>query len=233
MMKNDLKILIAIPARGGSKRLERKNIINLNNKPLISYTINAAKKSNLTEHIYVCTEDDEIEKVSKQNNCKVFKIPKSMAGDLVSSTTPCIELLNYLTNKGENFDYIFNLQPTSPLRDEIDIKNSLKNIINSQSDFLVSTTFIDPHYFHWGIHKKKYWEMYFGEKFLIERPLLPPIYRPNGAIKLAKPEKLIQINNFFGKKLDTYEMVEEKSIHIATKFDLLCCETLLKLNIEN
>jgi len=165
-----LSILIAIPARGGSKRLPRKNILPLNGKPMIVYTIEAAQKADITNNIWVCTEDDEIADASKEIGAKVYRIPDDMAKDDVSSTMPCLALLSHLEKEGKIFDYIFNLQPTSPLRTSEDIILSLETIKNNKANFLVSVTEIDPHYFHWAmIERENKWQMYFGNKYMKER----------------------------------------------------------------
>ena len=195
---------------------------------MLSYTIEASQKTNLTDNIWVCTEDDEIADVSKKSGAKVYRIPDIMARDDVSSTEPCLALVSYLKEQGQIFDYIFNLQPTSPLRTSEDIILTLETIKNNKSDFLVSVTKIDPHYFHWAmIERQNKWEMYFGKKYMKERIYLEDVYRPNGAIKLARTNKLISNGNFFGKDLTVYNMSEERSIHVGTEFDFRCAEGLL------
>ncbi len=223
-----MSILIAIPARGGSKRLPRKNILPLNGKPMIVYTIEAAQKADITNNIWVCTEDDEIADSSKEIGAKVYRIPDDMAKDDVSSTMPCLALLSHLEQEGKIFDYIFNLQPTSPLRTSEDIILSLETIKNNKADFLVSVTEIDPHYFHWAMIKRENkWQMYFGNKYMKERIYLENAYRPNGAIKIAQTKQLINNGNFFGNNLTVYNMPEERSIHVGNAFDFKCAEGLL------
>lgn len=221
------ELLIAIPARGGSKRLSRKNVAELNGLPLISHTINAAVEAGLTDQVYVCTEDEEIAEVSLRAGVKVFRIPEEMAGDEVSSTVPCLELYRWLQDSGGTIHHIFNLQPTSPLRNSEDVKNAYSQFLREDADFLVSATDIDPHYFHWALHQTTDgWEMYFKSQYLKERTMLPPVYRPNGAIKLAKARALNNLGNFFGPRLTVYKMPEERSIHVATAFDLDLCRYL-------
>lgn len=220
-------ILIAIPARGGSKRLVRKNLALLGGKPMIAHTIVEALKSEIASDVYVCTEDEEIASVAKEYGAKVFSIPVSMADDEVSSTIPCLHLYDRLIAAGSRFDYIFNLQPTSPLRNAGDIRNALDTLTISNADFLVSVTPIDPHYFHWAVRDKgKGWEMYFGKEFMKERTMLPPVFRPNGAIKLGKALRAKEDGNFFGAPLAAYLMPEERSIHVATSFDLVCAQAM-------
>jgi CMP-N-acetylneuraminic acid synthetase len=221
-------VLIAIPARGGSKRLRRKNLAPLGGKPMLAWTIEAAIASELAQEVFVCTEDEEIARVAEARGAAVYRIPASMAGDEVSSTTPCLALHDELVRSGRSFDLILNLQPTSPLRGAGDIRGAHSRLQSSGADFLVSVTPIDPHYFHWAVVEKEGgFEMYFGAQFLMERPRLPPVWRPNGAIKLARAARLKEVGNYFGKPLAAYPMPEERSIHVATAFDLACAETML------
>lgn len=225
------RILIAIPARGGSKRLFRKNLADLHGKAMMSHTISAAIDAGLCDDVFVCTEDEEIASVAKRDGAKVFQIPESMAGDLVSSTVPCLELYDSLKRDGKEIDYIITLQPTSPLRTGEDIKSSFDVMQASRSDYLVSVTPIDPHYFHWAFTEKNgAWGMFFGKEFMKERLLLPPILRPNGAIKIAKTDKLKETENFLfhDYPIAVYVMPEERSIHVATTFDLVCARAVFK-----
>lgn len=223
-------ILIAIPARGGSKRLPRKNLVLLGGKPMIAYTIEAAVAAELTPHIYVCTEDDEIACIAIEYGIRVFRIPLAMADDEVSSTVPCLALYDQLMTDGMNLDYIFNLQPTSPLRNVNDIRDSFRTLISEQADFLVSVTPVDPHYFHWVVvEANDGWKMYFGKEYLRERAQLPEVFRPNGAIKLARAAKLKVTGNYFGDSLVVYRMPEERSIHVATQYDIDCASAMLNL----
>jgi CMP-N,N'-diacetyllegionaminic acid synthase len=96
-------------------------------------------------------------------------------------------------------------------------------------DFVVSVTPVDPHYFHWAVvpAEQPYWKMFFGTEYLKERPLLPVVCRPNGSIKIARLSALSTLGNFFGDRLGVLETPEQRSVHVATEFDLMLCETIL------
>jgi CMP-N-acetylneuraminic acid synthetase len=220
--------LIAIPARGGSKRLPRKNVLELGGQPMIAYTIQAAIESGISGQVYVCTEDEEIASVAERYGARVHWITDDMAADEVSSTVPCLDLHRALAASGSEFEFIFNLQPTSPLRNARDLRDSLDRLETSDASFLVSVTEIDPHYFHWAlVSSLDTWRMYFGDDFLKERGQLPPVFRPNGAIKLARVTALVDRGNFFGQPLVVHAMPDDRSIHVATEFDLRCAEAML------
>lgn len=230
-ISNKNQLLCVIPARGGSKRLPRKNIKILANKPMIAYSIEEALKSKLFNKVYVATEDSEIADVAKSYGAVIpDMLPLELTGDAISSLEPCLYLADYLKNIGEVYDTLFCVQPTSPLRIAMDFQQSFGIFEETKADFLLSVTPIDPHYFHWALKETQNhkWGTYFGQVFLKERIYLPSIYRPNGAIKIGRIKALKKVRNFFGDNLRIYNMPEERAVHIATQFDFDVAEMLLK-----
>ena len=224
------RLLCAIPARAGSKRLPGKNLRPLHGKPMIAYSIEAARASGLFEDVYVCTEDEAIAQAARAFGAQVpFLMPPELCGDMVSSHTPCQRLADWLGEQGRPADALLCLQPTSPLRNAQDIQAAVERYRQGDVDFVVSVTLIDPHYFHWAVQQQKdgAWRMYFGDQFMVERPLLPTVYRPNGSIKIGRLSALRQTQHFFGPRLAVVETPEERSIHVATKFDADMCEFIL------
>jgi CMP-N-acetylneuraminic acid synthetase len=223
-------MICAIPARGGSKRLVRKNLRELAGKPLIAYSIEAAQASGFAE-VYVCTDDLEIADVAVKCGALVPQLmPEELCRDLVASHVPCQFLAAELEKAGRSFESLLCLQPSSPLRTPDDIRGAVEVFNRGGYDFVVSVTAIDPHYFHWAVvpNGDTYWKMYFGTEFMKERPLLPIVCRPNGSIKIANFAPLKTVGNFFGERLGTFETPEERSVHVATEFDLGICEAVLK-----
>lgn len=224
------QMLCVIPARAGSKRLPRKNLRTLSGKPLIAHTIEAARQSELFDAVYICTEDQEIAEVAREHGASVpFLMPENLCGDLVASHIPCQHLAADLAARGHAFDTLVCLQPTSPLRGIDDIKAAVEKFRHSNFDFLVSVTPVDPHDFHWAVvpNGNEYWHMYFGGQYMKERPLLPPVFRPNGSVKIASLSALAQTRHFFGERMGVIETPPERSVHIATEFDLKLCEFIL------
>jgi CMP-N,N'-diacetyllegionaminic acid synthase len=223
-------MLCAIPARGGSKRLPRKNLCPLAGKPLIAHTIESATQSGLFDEVYVCTEDREIMQVAQSYGAKVpFLMPEELCGDLVASHIPCQHLVTHLAAHAHTIDTLICLQPTSPLRCAEDIIGAVEKFHLSNFESLVSVTPVDPHDFHWAVvpNGGEYWQMYFGQQFMKERPLLPPVFRPNGAIKIARLSALARTGHFFGDRMGVIETPPERSVHVAAEFDLQLCEFIL------
>jgi CMP-N,N'-diacetyllegionaminic acid synthase len=224
------RMLCAIPARGGSKRLPRKNVRNLGGKPMIAHSIETARQSGIFDVVYVCTEDQEIADVARSFGAEVpFLMPQDLCGDLVASHIPCQRLAAHLAERGTSIDTLVCLQPTSPLRSVEDLQLAVREFQTSRFDFVVSVTPVDPHYFHWAVAPGggEFWHMYFGPQFLKERPLLPPVFRPNGSIKIARLPMLAEIGHFFGERLGVVQTPEARSVHVAEEFDLKLCEMIL------
>ena len=117
-----MKNIAVIPARSGSKGLKDKNILDLNGMPVLAYSIKACEESGLFEDVYVATDSEEYAEIAKKYGGKVpFLEPKDMAGDFVSSLDP---VLYFYEKLNVECDYIWCMQPTSPLRSKEDIINA-------------------------------------------------------------------------------------------------------------
>jgi CMP-N,N'-diacetyllegionaminic acid synthase len=223
-------MICTIPARGGSKRLLRKNMRELAGKPMIAYSIETALASGLFDQVYVCTEDEEIALTARKFGAVVPElVPEELCGDLVASHIPCQYIAARLPAETQ-VDSLLCLQPSSPLRSVQDVRDAVARFSGGQFDFVVSVTPVDPHDFHWAVvpGDDVYWKMFFGTQYLKERPLLPSVYRPNGSIKIAKLSALAATGSFFGERLGTIETPVERSVHVAVEFDLKLCETILR-----
>jgi len=224
------KSFCVIPARSGSKGLKDKNILDLNGMPVLAYSIKACEESGLFEDVYVATDSEEYAEIAKKYGGKVpFLEPKDMAGDFVSSLDP---VLYFYEKLNVECDYIWCMQPTSPLRSKEDIINAY-NVLeqDEKCQFVLSTTEIDPHYFHWALidDEDGMSNLYFGKEMLVDRSeLKDTVYRPNGAIKVGRCYAVLKQKNYFGNNIKRVEMPEERSIHIRTENDLAYCRYLLQ-----
>ena len=114
------KIVTIIPARGGSKGIPKKNLVDINGKPLIYYTIKASLESNVDE-TWVSSEDDKILEVAKKNGAKVIKRPNTLSTDIASSESVLLHFAQEV-----DFDVLVFLQATSPMTKALDINNSME-----------------------------------------------------------------------------------------------------------
>ena len=192
-MFKDRSFLAIIPARSGSKRLKNKNVKLFCGKPLISYSINESKKSNLIDKAIVTTDSLHIANLSKKFGIEVpFLRPKKLSKDDVSSETVIEHSLKYFVKKKIFFDYFVLLQPTSPIRFYKDIDNAIKKIINSGSESLVSVT-----------NKKKGKIIYYDQtknifKRIPQRKKSLIQYNENGSIYICKTELFLKSKILIG-----------------------------------
>jgi CMP-N-acetylneuraminic acid synthetase len=177
----------------------------------------------------VCTESDEIAEAATASGAEAHLVPEELCGDLVPSWKPCAYVAREMQARGAAVDAIACLQPTSPLRSAQDIRDGIELFERTGADFVVSATPIDPHYFHWALEHgdDDSWATTFGERYLLERELLPERYRPNGSIKIAKLDALEATGSFFGPSLRCTVTPEERSVHVGVELEFRLAELLL------
>lgn len=134
------KCIAIIPARGGSKRIPRKNIKEFHGKPIISYTIQTAKKSNLFDKIIVSTDDNEIAKVALKYGASVHNRPKELADDYVHVGDVVKDVISTLKNSGEKIDLMCLLYATSPFLDSKYLIEGFKKLKNSDAHQAIAVT---------------------------------------------------------------------------------------------
>lgn len=134
-----MEILSIIPARGGSKGIPLKNIVKINKKPLLYYTVNASLKSKLVTRTIVSTDNEKISKVAKSLGAEVIKRPKKLANDTIGLEPAIHHVLTHLKNS-ENYqpDIILILQNTSPLRNSTHIDDALSLLKRKKYDSILS-----------------------------------------------------------------------------------------------
>lgn len=230
-MKNKTFLAI-IPAREGSKRLPNKNIKNLNGKPLIYYSISASLKSKYITETVVSTDSSEIREIANKFGASTpFLRPKELSHDESSSIQVVIHCINYYKEVlNKEFDYVILLQPTSPLRDEVDLDGAIEFLLKKSADAVVSVTEVE-HNPIWSnvLDDSNSMENFLDKKYLNKRSQdLPTYYRLNGAIYICNTSKLIEENTFFiSKNIFAFRMLQEKSIDIDTKLDFIIADSLM------
>ena len=135
---NKLKKIALIPARGGSKRILKKNIKNFLGKPIISYSIRAALSSKLFDVVMVSTDDKEIAEISKKFGAEIpFLRSNKTSDDFATTADVILEVINEYHKLGEKFDYLCCIYPTAPFISDEKIKLSYDLLIKSKADSLI------------------------------------------------------------------------------------------------
>lgn len=228
MYKNK-SFLAIIPARGGSKRLPRKNILDLCSKPLISYSIEAGVRSEYIDKVVVSSDDEEILTISKKYKAETILRPKELAND----TATTFDAIKHTIENIERYDYIVLLQPTSPLRNEKHINEAIELLEEKKADAIVSVCEMD----HSPLWSNTLDESLSMDSFLRDEVLnkrsqdLEKYYRLNGAIYICKTEKLLEGKSFFlQENIFAYKMDRKSSIDIDEEIDFKMADILMKEN---
>jgi len=225
-MLNGKTFLAIIPARGGSKRLIRKNVLNLHGKPLITWTIEAALESKYIDDVIVTSDDREILAVSKEAGADLIIRPSKLASD-TASTFDAIE--HALMNYGQ-YDYIVLLQATSPLRNSKHIDEAINLLAKKEADAIISVCKVD-HNPLWSNSIPVDDSMHLfleKQKKNIRSQDLPAYFRLNGAIYITNTRRLLDERTLFiESNIYAYKMSRTASIDIDEKIDLLLAKTIL------
>ena len=221
-----MNIIAIIPARGGSKRVPRKNIIPLGGKPLIAYSIEHAKRSKLVSRIFVSTDDDEISCISEKYGAEVIRRPAEISGDISSSESALIHTLNYLKTKNRlEPDLIVFLQCTSPLRDKNDIDNAINTFIQEGADSLFSAFRFNKYI--WQRKDGSVSPINYDYHHRWREQEFPYQVQENGSIYIMKPWILEKCKNRLGGKIAIYEMDALSSLQVDEYEDISLCECIL------
>ena len=230
-MLDQYYVTALIPARGGSKRLPRKNIKSLCGKPLIAWTIDVTKESKYIDSVVVSTDDFEIKEVAEKFGASVpFLRPESLSNDNASSfdvVKHAIEFLNI--NKLNHL--IVLLQPTSPLRTVKELDDALELFISKKASGVVSVSECE-HSPLWTNTLPENLSMsgFIRSEVQGKRSQdLPKFYRLNGSIYIYKTEVLLEQNQiFYDENVYGFETSLETAVDIDTALDFLIAETIMK-----
>ena len=234
-MINNKNCLAVILARGGSKGIPKKNIYEINDHPLISYSIEAAKNAEKIDKIVVSSDSNEILKKSKKYGIdKTIKRPQHLSNDRATSA----DALYHAVLESEKifkkkFDYIIELPCVSPLRDHNDINAALNILSTNKYDSVVS--YVDTGEKH-PIRLKRiknnkitnFCKEYKEAKWGSIRQDFEPCYIRNGAIYSMSRDCIVNRKSRWGLKSFPYIMSDQKSVNIDTKFDLLIAKMLIE-----
>ena len=232
MSKNDMEIVAIITARGNSKGIPSKNIIELNGKPLIAWSIIAAKQSTNISRVIVSTDNKKIADVPLKYGAEVpFLRPSELAQDDTLGMAVVLHAIKWLFDE-ESYspDFTMLLQPTSPLRNSTDIENAISILNNKNTSSVVSVSQVKQHP-HLMVNIKNNGTM----KCLAElsmgsgnRHEYPAVYALNGAIYITNTEDVLKNETWYDKDSKAYIMPEERSIDIDSPKDLVVADYYMK-----
>jgi CMP-N,N'-diacetyllegionaminic acid synthase len=222
------EVLAVIPARGGSKRLPRKNILPVDGKPLIAHSIEMALKAVSVSRCIVSTEDKEIADVSLQYGSEISIRPSELAADSTPTNKVVLDLLQTLGESGYKPEYLILLQPTSPLRTAVHIDEAVARLTGSDANSVISVCPAEHHPLKTLIEEDNELRPLFDDSS-VETPEqeLPEVLRPNGAIFCVRTSAFIDSGKFLVPKMLPYLMPGHVSVDVDSAQDLQFAEFLM------
>lgn len=228
-----MKVLALIPARGGSKGLPRKNVVETGGHPLIAWTISAAKKSKYVSDVIVSTDDEEIKSVSLKYGAKVpFLRPAELSSDTAKSIDVALHALHFCQN--EAYDLLVFLQPTSPLRTADDIDDAIEQMVAKGAASCVSICEVQQSpYLMYTVGADGSLSSLLPATKWTRRQDFPTVYALNGAVYVSLCQRLLSEKSFFDDATVGYIMPLKRSVDIDTADDLASIDGLLSSDMIN
>ena len=222
-MKKNIAIILA---RKGSKAIKNKNLVSLNGKPLIYWSIKACLKSKKISSVWVSSDSDRILNVAKKYGSNIIKRPKKFASDKSTSDLAWLHAVKYLNNKKIYSTSVIGVQPTSPIRSSKDLDYAIKKFYYNRLDSMFSAQKIFNH-FIWKNTKKGLQANYNYAK----RPMRQDInekYLENGSFYIFNSKIFLKKKCRLFGKIGVYVMNKIQSLEIDDKIDLDILESLKK-----
>lgn len=223
-----------IPARGGSKRLPRKNIKEFLGKPIILYAIEAARKSGLFEKVVVSTEDAEIGRCVQGSGCEIHQRSVHLATDTARVVDVIKDVLeNYRRGAGLTFEYLCCLYPTNPLRDASDIQSSYRLLLENHAEFCLAVSDYDySPFFAFDMEVNGRIQRRWPDLAKLPAWQKPRVVADNGAIYWAKVASFLLKGELEGENAVGYVMPKRRAIDIDTEEDFLLAEHIAKTLVK-
>jgi len=229
---SDLRTLALIPARGGSKGLPRKNVLEIAGKPLIAWTIEAALASDHIDAVVVTTDDPEIAELARAHGAEVpFLRPAELALDTSPSIDAVLHALDALAADGRTFDFLALLEPTSPLRAPGDIDRAIELLAANEADADAVVSLGEVHMEHPSIVKRiadGRLEPYVVESAKVTRRQdLDRAYFPYGVVYLSKVSSLRETKSFYPERAMPMLIERWQNYEIDDVYDMVCVDAIL------
>ncbi len=235
MESKQLRVCALIPARGGSKRIPRKNIIDFVGQPLIVPTIEAALQSNIFETVVVSTEDEEIKIVAEQY-CTVDMRKIELATDSATLKDVCLEFLQ----RHPQFDVLCLLEADCPLRTADYLRASWQSFLSSGKSMSMSVFRYGTSYPFWALSDKDEegnprdgYQFFFSKKYLTKSQHLPTVYCPSGAFKWIDTKRFVESKTLYPDDLDVFILDWKRALDIDTVDDLIVAKMIKTFSQEH
>lgn len=216
-----------IPARGGSKGIPRKNLVDICGKPLIAWSILQALNAKYVDSVWVTSDDDEILAVAESFGARPIRRPSEISDDKATSESAWLHALDAIEELGIEIELVVAMQATSPIRESSDIDSAI-HILQSQGfDTLMTVAEVED-YFMWSIRPDgSAGSANYDYENRKRRQQIEKSYLENGSFYLFRPKHLRKTNNRLGGRIGMYKMKKYKMFQIDNPEDIQLCAAVL------
>lgn len=217
-----------IPARGGSKGIPRKNLVDVCGKPLIAWSILHAKNARHVDSVWVTSDDDEILAVADSFGARPIRRPAEISSDQASSESAWLHALEAIETQGVAVDLVVAIQATSPIRESSDLDGGLQTLREQGYDSLLSVTEVED-FFTWRLAEEGGAEsVNYDYRTRKRRQQIEKRYLENGSFYLFRPELLRREHNRLGGRIGLFVMGRHKMFQIDNPEDIELCAALMR-----
>ena len=224
-----MKTYAFIFARGGSKGLPKKNILNLAGKPLIGHSIDLAFSLEEIDKVFVSTENKEIAEIAEEYNAEVIMRPNSLATDTSPEIDSWKHAINHLFDEEDKFDRFISLPATAPLRNKDDIRNALDSLEDSIDLVVTVTEAQRSPYFNMVKINDDGFVSFLSEpdELYFRRQDVPICYDLTTVAYVASPQYILSTNRILDGKVKAVNVPRERAVDIDTKIDFMLADLLI------
>lgn len=215
-----------VPARGGSKRIPRKNLLPLGGKPLVAHTIEAAMSSGVCTEVWISTDDADLAEVARQLGAKVDWRPEALCGDRVRFVEVLAE---FLQRTDGNWEHLVALQPSSPFRTAADVREFHALMLQHPDAAVVSiSAYGKPPQFALRKSPEGWLTMREPAAYALstQTQLQERLYHPNGALYGARCDRFLAAGSFYFSPLIGYEMPAARALDVDEPLDYAIAQAL-------
>lgn len=223
-----MTVAAIIPARGGSKGIPRKNLLELCGKPLVAWSIEQARRAGGIDQVWVSSDSEEILDVATRYGGRPVRRPDAISGDDASSEAAWLHALDEIERTGATIDAVVGMQATSPLREPSDLEKALRVFWDQRYDSMLSCSEIRD-YFVWrhGSDGQPV-SVSYDYRNRLPRQAIQRHYLENGSFYIFTPELLRRTGNRLGGRIGLYAMERYKMFQIDTEDDVTLCQAIMQ-----
>jgi N-acylneuraminate cytidylyltransferase len=222
------RVLAVIAARGGSKGIPRKNLIDLCGKPLLAWSIAQARAAKGVTEVAVSSDSEEI--LALAGSCGAVGVPRpeEIAGDTASSESAWLHALDERERQVGPFDLVVALQATSPIREASDIDRALSTLAGERLDSLLTVCEVED-FFNWRLDSEGLAEsVNYDWRNRRRRQEIEKRYLENGSFYIFRPDQLRRTMNRLGGRIGVFVMERHKMFQIDRPEDIRLCEAIMR-----